>query len=282
MVAAVESHSEHFLAREILRKTAERDLRVEKAHQVEILEGQGIRGWVEGRQVTIGNHRFMDDLGMAIPGEMEGEGRLRASRGMTVLYFGWDEQVRGLLSFGDTLKPGAREVISTLQSRGICTWLVSGDANETTSYVAEAVGTDHAQGQVLPADKVEIIKTLQEKGHRVGMVGDGINDAAALAQADVGFALGTGTQIAQEASDITLLSGDPTHVLKVLDLSALNVRTMRQNLFLAFIYNGLGIPLAISGVVSPLLAVFAMFASSLTVIGNTLRIARKEGLGSGV
>jgi Cu+-exporting ATPase len=150
--------------------------------------------------------------------------------------------------------------------------MISGDALETTRAVAEESGFNQFRGQALPQDKVELIRTLQEKGQRVGMVGDGINDAAALAQADVGFALGTGTNITREASDFTLLAGDPSRVLEILDLSALTMKTIRQNLFFAFLYNGLAIPLAVTGLLNPLVAVLAMFASSLTVIGNALRI----------
>ncbi|MGZ3494920.1 MAG: HAD-IC family P-type ATPase, partial [Thermodesulfobacteriota bacterium] len=126
----------------------------------------------------------------------------------------------------------------------------------------------------LPKDKVEIVRTLQKKGHRVGMVGDGFNDAAALVQADVGFALGTSVNVSREASDITLMTGDPARITEVLDLSALTVRIIRQNLLFAFFYNGLALPLAVTGLLNPLVAVIAMFGSSLSVIGNTFRISK--------
>jgi len=154
------------------------------------------------------------------------------------------------------------------------TWLVSGDSRETTLAVAGQCGILHFRGEALPQEKVGLIKSLQEKGRRVGMVGDGINDAPALAQADVGIALGTGTNILQEASDLTFLASDPTRVADAFKLSALTVRTIRQNLFFAFLYNSIGIPLAIFGWLNPLIAVLAMFASSLTVIGNALRISK--------
>jgi Cu+-exporting ATPase len=165
-----------------------------------------------------------------------------------------------------------------LQASKIMTWLVSGDAPETTRAVAEESGMNEFRGQALPQDKVEIIRSLQQRGRRVGMVGDGINDAAALAQADVGFALGTGTHIIQEASDFTLLAAEPARILDVLDLSALTAKTVRQNLFFAFLYNALAIPLAVAGLLNPLIAVFAMFASSLTVIANALKISRQKNL----
>jgi len=144
--------------------------------------------------------------------------------------------------------------------------------------MADQSGIPQFRSEALPQDKVDLIKFLQEKGRRVGMVGDGINDAPALAEADVGFALGTGANLLQEASDLTFLASDPTRLVDALELSTFTVRTIRQNLFFAFLYNSIGIPLAIAGWLNPLIAVFAMFASSLTVIGNALRIFRVKGL----
>jgi P-type E1-E2 ATPase len=166
------------------------------------------------------------------------------------------------------------KALETLRSRGIELWLVSGDSPDTTRAVAEKAGIARFQGQALPQHKGEIIKSMQQQGKRVAMVGDGVNDAAALAQADLGIALLTGTNFALGSADIHLLSSDPMRVLDVIDLSSQALKAIRQNLFLAFIYNGLAIPLAMSGLINPLIAVTAMFASSLTVIGNTLRIVR--------
>ncbi len=199
------------------------------------------------------------------------------SKGATIVFFGWRRQARGFLAFGDSVKEGASEAIQELKSRGIVPWLISGDAQETTRGVAKQLDISHFQGEALPKDKVELVKNLQKKGDRVGMVGDGMNDAAALAQANVGFALGTRTDISQEASDLTIMAGDPALVLKAVDLSALTMKTIRQNLSFAFLYNAFGIPFAVAGLLNPLFAVFAMFASSLTVIGNTLRLSRRQG-----
>jgi Cu+-exporting ATPase len=156
-------------------------------------------------------------------------------------------------------------------------WVVSGDSQETTRSIAREAGIANYRGQALPQDKVKLIRSLQTEGRRVGMIGDGINDAAALAQADVGFAFGAGTDILREASDITLLAPDPSRLMEAVDLSRRTVRIIRQNLFFAFFYNSIGIPLAMAGYLNPLIAVFAMFASSLTVIGNALRISRGKG-----
>jgi len=275
-LAPVEAFSTHFLGKEIVRKAREKSVKMQEATAFEELEGMGVKGSVEGTEVFIGNRRLMNKFGLDLSSSLEIRAFFSESRGMTVVFFGWGGQVRGLLVFGDSLKRGVPELVRKLQARKIITWLVSGDAPETTRAVAEESGIKEFRGQALPQDKVELIRSLQQKGRRVGMVGDGINDAAALAQADVGFALGTGTNIIQEASDFTLLAAEPTRILDVLDLSALTAKTVRQNLFFAFLYNGLAIPLAVAGLLNPLIAVFAMFASSLTVIANALKISRKK------
>jgi Cu+-exporting ATPase len=273
-VGAVEVHSDHFLAREILRKARELFPRVERAQSFRAHEGLGVTGLVHGTEVAVGSRQLMRQRGLTLSPDHEGDATAMAARGATVVYFGWEKRARGILVFGDTLKHGAKEVVQELRSGGVEAWLVSGDARETTQSVAQELGIDRFLGQALPGDKVEIVKSLQERGRLVGMVGDGMNDAAALAQADVGFALGTGSNLAQEASDMAIMADDPTRVLDVLNLSAMTTKTVRQNLLFAFLYNTLGIPLAMMGMVNPIVAVFAMFGSSLTVIGNTLRMVR--------
>ena len=167
-------------------------------------------------------------------------------------------------------------MIQALNSQGIGTWLVSGDSQDTTGAIGREVGIKTFRGQSPPQDKVRLIRDLQKQRRRVGMVGDGINDAPALAQADVGFALGSGANLVREASDLTFLSPDPTRFLNARNLSTLTSKIIRQNLFFAFSYNALAIPLAASGYLNPLIAVLAMFASSLTVIGNASRLSRME------
>jgi Cu+-exporting ATPase len=220
---------------------------------------------------------LLEAMQLEIPPELEERARRLEAEANTVVFFGWEGQARGFLVFGDRLRPGVREMVGQLRSRKIEAWLVSGDAAATTRAVSEQAGIPLWRGQALPSDKVELIRTLQrEKGPGVGMVGDGINDAAALAQADVGFAAGNASDLARETSDLTFLSADPLRIPEALDLSALAARTIKQNLFFSFFYNALGIPLAISGLINPPLAVLAMFASSLTVIGNALRISKKK------
>ncbi|HSR12721.1 MAG TPA: HAD-IC family P-type ATPase, partial [Thermodesulfobacteriota bacterium] len=160
--------------------------------------------------------------------------------------------------------------------RGIEPWIVSGDAQSTTRAIAREAGIQHFVGEALPRQKADLIRELKRKGRCVGMVGDGINDGAALAEADLGFSLGAGAQILREASDFTILASDPAKVIQALDVSDLAVKAIRQNLFFAFLYNLIGIPLAIAGYLNPLIAVVAMFASSASVTGNALRIARKK------
>ena len=276
-VASVEAHSQHFLAREILRKAREKSLGIEEVEEFETVEGMGVRGRVGGQEITIGNRRLMDRENLKIDPPQEEKAREAEGRGMTVTFAGWGEKAQALLFFGDSLRKGVREMVQGLHSRGISTWLVSGDSRETPQAMASQSGIPQFRGESLPQDKVDLIRSLQEKGRRVGMVGDGINDAPALAAADVGFALGTGADILQEASDLTFLDSDPSRVVDALELSTLTVRTIRQNLIFAFLYNSIGIPLAIAGCLNPLMAVVAMFASSLTVIGNALRISRARG-----
>ena len=273
-IASVEMHSDHFLAREVVRKAKELALSVEEAESFEALAGLGVKGSVKGREVLVGNRQFMRTQGLDLPIDLDREGQLLESQGMTIVFFGWEGEAQGLLLFGDSVKDASRNAVQELQKRRIEVWLVSGDAEGTTRAVAGKLGIERSSGQAVPKDKVEIIKALQKKGHRVGMVGDGVNDAAALVQADVGFALGTSVNVSREASDITLMTGDPARITEVLDLSALTVKIIRQNLLFAFFYNGLGIPLAVAGLLNPLIAVFAMFASSLCVIGNSFRISR--------
>jgi heavy metal translocating P-type ATPase len=274
--AAVEAKSGHFLAREVTHKARAAALRIEEAIGFEELQGLGVQAMVANKAVAVGSRKLMEQEGFSLSSDLDTKARNYELQGMTVIFAGWEGMVHGFLVFGDCLKTNAAQTMKTLRARGTEVWLVSGDAVETTGAVAQLAGIDEFRGQTLPFQKVEIIKMLQQSGKKVGMVGDGINDAAALAQADVGIAMLTGTNFALGSADMHLLSSDPARILDVLDMSAQAVKAIRQNLFLAFIYNTLAIPLAMSGLINPLIAVTAMFASSLTVIGNTLRIAQSR------
>ena len=273
-IASVESPSDHFLAKEIQSRAREFSSGLEEVRDFKSLSGQGVYGVVAGQAVVVGNRSLMQSQGLKFPRTLASQAMGLSNGGATIVFFGWEEQVRGFLTFGDVLKETAGEAVSDLQEKGFQTWMVSGDSLETTGAIARTLGVSPFIGQALAKDKVRVIRELQQKGHRVGMIGDGLNDAAALAQADVGFALGTRAGILSEASDITLLTDDPLKIQEAFRLSTLSSRIIRQNLLFAFMYNILGIPLAMSGQLNPLLAVLAMFASSLTVVGNTLRIYR--------
>jgi heavy metal translocating P-type ATPase len=271
-IASIEAFSDHFLAREIQNLAREFSLGLGEVKDFKNLTGLGVYGVVAGLEVVVGNRSLMQVQGLKFSLTLEPQARALEAWGATIVFFGWEGQVQGFLAFGDALKETAQEAVSSLQKNGFRTWIVSGDSLETTGAIARELEVGPFIGQALAQDKVRIIKELQQQGHHVGMVGDGLNDAAALAQADVGFALGIRTGILSEAADITLLTDDPLKIRDVLHLSTLSFTITRQNLLFAFFYNILGIPLAMTGLLNPLIAVLAMFASSLTVVGNTLRI----------
>jgi heavy metal translocating P-type ATPase len=274
LLASVESRSDHFLAREIVRRAKERSLEIRVPEEVQLLEGLGVKGRIEGSDILIGSRRLLEMEGISLPADLDHQAKVRETGGMTLVFFAREKKAQGFLVFGDSLKEGAWRTVRELRRRNMDLWLVSGDSRETTRSIAGQLQIRQFLGQALPADKVQLIRSLQQKGKRVGMVGDGLNDAASLAQADVGIALGPAGNLTREASDITLLSGDPSRVLETLDLSGRTMKIIRENLFFAFFYNCLGIPLAVAGLLNPLVAVSAMVLSSLTVIGNTLRILR--------
>jgi len=275
-VASVEKHSNHYLAKEIVKRTHEFGGELEECEGFNSFEGLGVRGRVRDNEIAVGNRSFMEVCRMNVPSNLEQHAQSIQLQGKTVVYFGWNGKVYGLLIFGDSLKASVHEVVKNLERKGVEVWLVSGDAEITTRAVAAESGIRQSIGEMPPQGKVDLVKKLQEGGKRVGMVGDGINDAAALARADVGIAIGTLMNLAQEASDVVLLTQDLARVLDVFKLSTLTVRTVRQNLLFALTYNGLGIPLAVGGLLNPVIAVVAMFASSLTVIGNSWRIMPRK------
>ncbi len=273
-IASIEINSNHFIAKEAVRKASEKALELDEATDFESIEGMGVKGIVATDLVFVGNRGLMEMRGLLVPPVLDRQARMQESGGSTVVFFAWRETVHGFMIFGDAIRNDARRLVDELHARGVSIWLVSGDSTETTRAVAMELGITQFEGKALPRDKVESVRRLQADGLRVGMIGDGMNDAAALAAADVGFAIGGGANILQESSDITFLGADPTKLLKVLQLSELAWKVIRENLFFAFVYNALGIPLAMAGFLNPLVAVAAMFASSLTVTANTLRISR--------
>lgn len=276
LVAPLEVHSPHFLAREIVRQARERGGPMEKADGTETLEGMGVMGHVGGKMVFAGSRRLLLQCGAALPAFLEAEAKAWEKAAMTVVFFGWGKAARGLLVFGDPVRPGARELMDWLQAKGTRVLLLSGDGQETTEAVAASLGIKEYLGQKLPAEKAEIIEQMKRGHLRIGMVGDGVNDAGAMALADVAIAMGTADDLVGKAADLIIPGGRPGAVIDAFALSALTARTIRQNLCFAFLYNATAIPVAAAGLLNPLIAVLAMFMSSLTVIGNALRLSRKN------
>ena len=279
LIAAAEEDSSHFIAREIVRYARETGVHAFKAAGIEEFQGLGVTAHVDGKQIFVGNRLLVEKYGAKITSRLESEAEDREKSAMTVAFFGWDSRVKGFLVFGDSLRPGARELVERLQARSITVILLSGDGEKTTRAVAGLLHIADFFGQKVPLEKADIIKKLQEKGHKVGMVGDGVNDAAALASADVAISLGAGNDIMKEASDLVISGGKLEKVIDLFHLSRVSIRTTRQNLCFAFLYNFTAIPVAAAGLLNPLVAVAAMFLSSLMVIGNSLRISRGKQFG---
>ncbi len=275
LIAPLEAGSTHFLAREVLKQAADLGLSSRGAVDVEHLQGLGVRGLVAGRMVLAGSRRLFAHCGVMLPDDLLSRARTFEEEGMTVVFFGWDGKAKGFLVFGDSLRAGAGELVEWLKDRGMGVLLLSGDGNATTAAIAQSLGIKGFLGQTLPAEKAEIVETLQRQGRMVAMVGDGINDAQALARADVAFALGAGHDVMKEASDLLILGGKMQAIRSAFELSRLSGRAMRRNLWFAFIYNATAVPVAAAGLLNPLIAVCIMFMSSLSVIGFAMHLSRQ-------
>jgi Cu+-exporting ATPase len=273
LAAAVQQTSAHPLARAVLDEAALRALPVPDATDGRALPGRGVQADVDGATILLGNRRLMNDLGVLAGGAEahEAAGRtvswLAERRGDTVT-------VLGLLAFGDRMKPGAQDAVARLVARGITPVLLTGDSAGAAQGVARALGITRVHAEVLPADKADVIAALRQAGRTVAMIGDGINDAPALAAADVGMAMATGTDVAMHSASITLMRGDPMLVADALDVSQRTWRKIRQNLGWAFVYNLIGVPLAAFGLLNPVLAGAAMALSSVSVVANALLLRR--------
>jgi len=233
-----------------------------------------VRAGVEGGQVLVGRRAFLEEEGYGVPAWLADEADRLESEGKTVFWAGWDGKARGVLAVADAVKEGAREAVEALHGLGVEVAMITGDNRVTADAIARQVGIDRVMAEVHPEDKVREIRRLQAEGKVVAMVGDGINDGPALAQADLGIALGTGTDVAIEASDITLIRGDLAGVVSAIRLSRRTFRTIVENLFWAFGYNVAALPLAAFGLLSPIIAGAAMAFSSVSVVTNSLRLRR--------
>ncbi len=281
--AAIQAGSEHPLAKAVTALALKEQLSVPAASQVRAVAGRGMSALVDGRELRLGSPRFMQELGVD-PGALSARAAELEGGGRTVSWLAdvtGPPQLLGLLAFGDTLKPSAAPAVAQLHALGIKTALLTGDNRGSAEAVAKQLGIDLVHCQVLPEDKAAIVGQLKEQvkegGGRVAMVGDGINDAPALAAADVGIAMSTGTDVAMHAAGITLMRGNPALVADAIDISRRTYAKIRQNLFWAFFYNVVGIPLAAFGLLSPVIAGAAMALSSVSVVSNALLLRRWKG-----
>nr|WP_308315462.1 copper-translocating P-type ATPase [Streptomyces sp. ISL-100] len=278
LVASVEHASEHPLGQAIVRGAADRNIRLAEVTDFDSVTGQGVTGTVDGRRVPAGKPSLLTEAGIDTE-PLQGEAERLAAEGKTAVFAAVDGRLLGVIAVADTLKEDSPTAVAELKRLGLEIIMITGDNRRTAEAIAAEVGIRTVLAEVLPEHKADEIRRLQNQGGRVGMVGDGINDAPALAQADVGFAIGTGTDVAIEAADITLVSGALSGVVTAVTLSRATLRNIRQNLFLAFFYNSVGIPLA-AGVLypftgwllSPIIAAAAMALSSLSVVGNANRL----------
>jgi Cu+-exporting ATPase len=280
LAAAVEKASEHPLAAAVVAAAEERGLRLPEVEGFEAIPGHGVRARVEGREILLGNLRLMEREGIDATA-LETDWERLADEGKTPMYAAVGGRAAGLVAVADTVKDDSMAAIRTLQALGLEVAMLTGDNRRTAEAIARQVGVDRVLAEVLPEDKAAEVKKLQLEGKRVGMVGDGINDAPALTQADVGFAIGTGTDVAIEAADVTLISGSLRGVVTAIEISKATMRNVRQNLTGAFAYNSLGLPIALGVLyplvgllLSPLMAAAAMSFSSVTVISNANRLRR--------
>jgi len=295
LAASTEHGSEHPLGEAIVKAASERKLEISPASDFSAIPGRGVEASVEGKKLLLGNLKLMSENNLSLNG-LEEEAKRLWTEGKTVMFLSIDSQVAGIIALADTLKPNAKAAVTALQNMGIEVMMLTGDNRHTAEAIAQEVGIDHVLADVLPEHKAQQVKELQKGGKVVAMVGDGINDAPALAQADVGIAIGTGTDVAMETGDITLISGDLTGITTAISLSKRTMRTIKQNLFWAFAYNTTLIPVAAGvfyfvfgnsgvpsglhfifgnyGFLNPILAAAAMAASSLTVVSNSLRLKK--------
>jgi Cu+-exporting ATPase len=278
VAASLERGSEHPLAAAIVSGAEQRGVQPVKSNGFESLTGKGVRGRVDAQDVALGNRRLMQELGVT-PGALAQEADALERQGQTVMFVAVDGRIAGLLGVADPIKDTTPDAIRQLHEEGLRIVMVTGDHRTTADAVARTLSIDDVTAEVLPERKAEIVKRLQREKRLIAMAGDGINDAPALAQADVGIAMGTGSDVAIESAGVTLVKGDLVGIVRARRLSRQTMRNIKQNLFFAFVYNALGVPIA-AGVLypffglllSPMIAAAAMSFSSVSVIGNALRL----------
>jgi Cu+-exporting ATPase len=274
LAGAVEDASEHPIARAVAAAARERFGQLPAVSDFKASPGLGAQGVVAGRRVHVGRAGFLREAGVPVPAALEDARRAAEARGATAVLAAWDGEARAVLVVADAVKPTSAEAVSALRALGLRPVLLTGDTRATADAVGRAVGIDEVVAEVLPEEKVRAVAALQAQGRVVAMAGDGVNDAPALVRADLGLAVGTGTDVAMEASDLTILSGDLRGAADAIRLSRATLRTIRQNLAWAFAYNVAALPLAAAGLLDPVIAAAAMGLSSVSVVGNALRLRR--------
>ncbi|MEE9239759.1 MAG: copper-translocating P-type ATPase, partial [bacterium] len=273
LAASAEQVSEHPLGEAILERGRQDGVELLQASDFRAVPGHGLEVKVGGRALRFGNMKLMERHGISLDGREAAVAALEAE-GKTVMFLAGEKSLLGVVAVADTLKETSAQAVSELRDMGIDVYMMTGDNRRTAEAIAAEAGVSRVMAEVLPEEKAAKVKELRAQGKMIGMVGDGINDAPALAEADVGFSIGTGTDVAIEASDVTLMRGDLLSVVDAIRLSRATLRKIRQNLFWAFIYNILGIPLAALGFLSPVVAGAAMAFSSVSVVSNTLLLRR--------
>jgi Cu+-exporting ATPase len=279
LAASLESGSEHPLAEAVLDGLRKESGSLLKAEKFSAIAGRGVQAVIDGIIYLLGNHLFLEERGITLPAELVGRADIAASSGATPIWLANERQVLGLLILRDPVREDSRAAVNALQQQGVVVVMCTGDSRATAEAVAGELGIAEVHSEVLPEEKLAVIKALQDNGCQVGMVGDGVNDAPALAQADTGFAIGSGTDVAIDNADITLAGDSLIHVSVAIDISRATIRNIRQNLFGAFIYNIIGIPLAAGlfypftgWLLQPMFASAAMALSSVTVVSNANRL----------
>jgi Cu+-exporting ATPase len=280
LAASLEQNSEHPLAEAILQRAKEQKISLSAVQDFESITGEGITGKIEGRKVSVGNRKLVEELGMD-PGKLDKDAELLRTEGKTVMFVAVDGKISGIFGIADPIKESTPEAIKQLHHEGLSIVMLTGDNRTTAEAVGRKLGIDTIEAEVSPDQKDKVIKRLQQEGKKVAMAGDGINDAPALAQADVGIAMGTGTDVAIESAGVTLVKGDLRGIARARLLSRATMRNIRQNLFFAFVYNSLGVPIA-AGILypvfglllNPMIAALAMTFSSVSVVSNALRLRK--------
>jgi Cu+-exporting ATPase len=280
LAASAEKGSEHPLGEAIVNKAKEENLNLLNSKDFRAIVGQGIEATIDSKRILLGNVKLMEERRIILDGLLE-RADLLSNKGKTAMFLAVEGKAAGIIAVADTLKENSKEAVKALHRLGLEVVMLTGDNQRTAKAIAQQIGIDRVLAEVLPEKKAEEVKRLQAEGRKVGMVGDGINDAPALAQADVGIAIGTGTDVAMESSDITLMGGDLRGIVTAIALSRATIRNIKQNLFWAFAYNTILIPVA-AGVLfpffgillNPIFAAGAMAFSSVTVVSNALRLRK--------